>query len=264
MDSNGVPVSGAHAEAATMLSRLPEALVGLIRHATLVEGAEDLLPRAAQLASWVLGDGMRVSLMIGQPTAPEVVASTSALAQAIDGAQVMADEGPCATSFETKAIVVSANVVADERWPRLSRHLEGLDAAGAIAAPLIIDDEVIGSLNVFTTPEVSPDAEAVQCCELLTAAISNLVQQLRRRKELREAAEGIREALSSRAVIEQAKGIIMVDKRCSADQAFQHLVDLSSRNHVKLRDLAGTIVTRTSGGHAPAARPDGDDPARIG
>src|SRR5688500_7862596 len=141
--SNGVPRLEETVEGLTPMARLPEALVAMIRHATVVEGAEDLLPRAAQIASAVLGDEMRVSLMIGKPTAPEVVASTSALAQAIDGAQVMADEGPCATSFETKSIVVSPNVVDDERWPRLRRHLEGLDAAGAIAAPLVIDDEVI-------------------------------------------------------------------------------------------------------------------------
>ena len=194
MDSNGVPRAEETEEGLTPIGRLPDALVALIRHAPAVEGAADLLPRAAQIASSVLGDGMRVSLMIGQPTAPEIVASTSALAQAIDGAQVMADEGPCATSFETKAIVVSQNVVDDERWPRLGRHLEGLDAAGAIAAPLILDEEVIGSLNVFTTPDVAPDPESVRCCEVLAGAISHLVHELRRRQELQEVVDGPREA----------------------------------------------------------------------
>jgi AmiR/NasT family two-component response regulator len=58
----------------------------------------------------------------------------------------------------------------------------------------------------------------------------------------------MRQALSTRAVIDQAKGIIMADKRCTADEAFQHLVDLSSRSHMKLREVATNLVVRTSSG----------------
>lgn len=78
-----------------------------------------------------------------------------------------------------------------------------------------------------------------------------LIQELRRRGELQATAAGLEQALTSRSVIDMAKGIVMADKRCGPDEAFQHLVDLSSRNHVKLRDLAALIVARASGSQPP-------------
>lgn len=230
---------------------LPRALVALSRLAAVVESAEDLLPRAAQICQAALGDMVSVSLMIGSPTEPEVVASTSTLAQAVDGAQVMADEGPCATAYETVSTVVSANLLDDERWPRLARHLTDVNASGVVAAPLVLDDKVVGALNVFTTAERGPDEQQIRSCELLATSVGALIHELRRRGELQATAAGLEQALTSRAVIDMAKGIVMADKRCTPDEAFQHLVDLSSRNHVKLRDLATLIVTRASGGAAP-------------
>jgi PAS domain S-box-containing protein len=230
---------------------LPRALVALTRLVAVAEGAEELLPQAAQICQNALGDMVSVSLMIGSPTEPQVVASTSTLAQAVDGAQVMADEGPCATAYETVSTVVSKNLHDDERWPRLARHLTDVNASGVVAAPLVLDDKVVGALNVFTTAEHGPDGQQVRSCELLATSVGALIHELRRRGELQATAAGLEQALTSRSVIDMAKGIVMADKRCTPDEAFQHLVDLSSRNHVKLRDLANLIVTRASGGPAP-------------
>jgi hypothetical protein len=113
---------------------------------------------------------------------------------------------------------------------------------------MTVDDVVMGTLNAFTTPDAPPDSELVRAAELLAASVASLLQQLRTRGELEVAADDMRQALSTRAVIDQAKGIIMADKRCTADEAFQHLVDLSSRSHMKLREVATNLVVRTSSG----------------
>jgi AmiR/NasT family two-component response regulator len=54
----------------------------------------------------------------------------------------------------------------------------------------------------------------------------------------------LQEALSTRGVIEQAKGILIARQGCSADQAFQLLVQISQRSHVKLHDVARDLVER--------------------
>jgi AmiR/NasT family two-component response regulator len=51
------------------------------------------------------------------------------------------------------------------------------------------------------------------------------------------------DAMRSRAVIEQAKGMLMADQRIDADQAFERLTQLSQRSNMKLRDIAQRIVT---------------------
>ncbi|EOD57202.1 ANTAR domain-containing protein [Amycolatopsis vancoresmycina] len=52
----------------------------------------------------------------------------------------------------------------------------------------------------------------------------------------------LREALSSRAVIEQAKGMVMLVRGCSAAEAFAVLVAVSQQSNVKLRDVAVVVV----------------------
>ena len=61
-------------------------------------------------------------------------------------------------------------------------------------------------------------------------------------EELQRELAGLREAMNSRATIEQAKGIVMARERCNADEAFEILVKASQREHVKLRDLAQQLV----------------------
>ena len=60
--------------------------------------------------------------------------------------------------------------------------------------------------------------------------------------------------LASMPVIEQAKGIIIAEQGCPAEQAFQLLVGASQRSGMKLNDLAAELVARardraTAGGH---------------
>jgi AmiR/NasT family two-component response regulator len=52
--------------------------------------------------------------------------------------------------------------------------------------------------------------------------------------------------MASRAVIEQAKGIIMASRQCTAAQAFDILRDTSSRHNVKLREIAQRLVDSTT------------------
>jgi AmiR/NasT family two-component response regulator len=51
----------------------------------------------------------------------------------------------------------------------------------------------------------------------------------------------------SRAIIDQALGVIMATERCPQDKAFAVLRGVSQNTNVKLRDLAATIVTSVSG-----------------
>jgi hypothetical protein len=65
--------------------------------------------------------------------------------------------------------------------------------------------------------------------------------------------EGLREALRTRAVIEQAKGILMERRTCSPDEAFAEIRRISQRENARLADVAATLV----GFAAPSLRGDG-------
>ena len=57
----------------------------------------------------------------------------------------------------------------------------------------------------------------------------------------------LRRALTSRATIDMAKGIVMAERRCSPDEAFETLVSVSSRANVKVADVAAALVYQAQG-----------------
>ena len=63
--------------------------------------------------------------------------------------------------------------------------------------------------------------------------------------KLRAELTGVRTAMRNRAVIEQAKGVLMAQRHLDADQAFDVLREASQRYNRKLRDIAAGIVEST-------------------
>lgn len=106
-----------------------------------------------------------------------------------------------------------------------------LDAAGAV--------EALEGVLVEVPPEPRPPASpagAADAGEDRVTALETEVGQLRT-------------AMSSRAAIEQAKGILMLITSCGEQVAFDLLAHISSNSHRKVRDVAVAIV-ESAAGHA--------------
>ncbi len=225
---------------------LARALVDLTKLPSLGIGIDDMVHRAADLCQASFGDRVTVCLGVGPPVAPRALTTTSRLAQELDGAQTTAGEGPTVSCFAHSQVVVSGDVHTDTRWPRLATHAAGLGGGFVVAAPITTGDGVGGTLTVYGSQGGLPGAHLWHTAQIFATAIAAVLHELDLREELASLAEDMKAALASRATIDQAKGIIMADKRCGPDEAFQHLVELSSTSHMKLRELAASIVARTS------------------
>jgi AmiR/NasT family two-component response regulator len=80
----------------------------------------------------------------------------------------------------------------------------------------------------------------------MATTLAAVLFELGLKKELLRLADELEHALESRATIDQAKGIVMADRRIDAEAAFEHLVRLSSTRHMKLREVAEEIVHRAT------------------
>lgn len=223
---------------------LPEALSRLALIPTQVSEEHEALARAAGVCRECLGTGVAVSLSKGPPDQPAVLSSTSQLAQMFDGAQMAAGEGPCVTAFEEKVLVESRDVQRDQRWPSLTEYAPGA-VSGVVAAPLEVGEDVVGTLTVYVVEPTWP-ARLREDVEMLAATVAAVLFELGLKRELQDLATDLEQALTSRATIDQAKGIVMADRGVDAETAFEHLAQLSSTRHVKLRDLAQEIVDGAS------------------
>ncbi len=81
-------------------------------------------------------------------------------------------------------------------------------------------------------------AAGLEVAETIAVAVANADAHWR----LGEQARNMRLAMDSRAVIEQAKGVLMAQRHVDADQAFEILREASQRYNRKLRDIATGIV----------------------
>lgn len=127
------------------------------------------------------------------------------------------------------------------------------DANGEVIAILHAVEDVtdyhedVAAALRFYHQEISSQGASEETLRLRFADYAKVaMRNARRYTDVVSEVENLREALTSRALIEQAKGIIMVRNHCSPDEAFDLLVTTSQRNNIKVRDLAGVLVRRTA------------------
>ncbi|KQS60047.1 hypothetical protein ASG36_03305 [Geodermatophilus sp. Leaf369] len=214
--------------------------------------SQRLLTEVARIVRDAVPGATAASVTLGTPAAPSRLAADSSTAQQVDGLQLREGEGPCVSAQATSVPAVSADLAVDVRWPALAAAMRGHEVHSALALPLVGRGERVGVLNVYGTDQGAFDEHAVLVGGLVAAAVTAVLQDVEEKLALQTTTGNLEEALRSRAVIEQAKGIVMAHHGGSPDEAFARLVKLSNQHNVKVRDLAGLLV---EGGAASGLRP---------
>jgi len=156
--------------------------------------------------------------------------------------QIQNDEGPCLDCFHTGEVVRSSSLDEISPWPQFAAESVRAGFPSVCAVPLRLKDLILGCLNLFMSEPVGlSDAEILLAQALADVASIAIVQdQASRQAAIREG--HLQHALTSRISIEQAKGMIMFARGCSADEAFEWLTRVSSTRSLKVRDVAVMIV----------------------
>ncbi len=165
-------------------------------------------------------------------------------ASAVDQAQYEAHEGPCLDAVETP--IVYARSFPDNRWPTLASRPADLGAHSVasyrLAAASQASAGTSGSLNTYG---IEPDAfsdEAQQIGLILAAHASMAAGAVRERDALQDVAEHLHQALLTRDVIGQAKGILMERLKLTPEAAFNILRHASNVLNEKLHVVALTLA----------------------
>lgn len=215
---------------------------------------QELLAEVARLCEDVCASDSSVSVTIGPPAEPQHLASSTEFAQRIDAAQMEANEGPCQQAWETNDIVYSNDALQDSRWPQFAQKAEDIGLGSALAAPIRVGDEVLGVLNIYSRDTDAFAVAGLKVVELLADAAGAVVHHVDEEKQLKELTRQLEQAMHSREIIEQAKGILMVQYRCSADEAFARLTKVSQNRNVRIRELAQTLIDSVTGAETASDR----------
>jgi GAF domain-containing protein len=174
--------------------------------------------------------------------------ATDEAAVAIDLEQYTAGDGPCLTAARGRRPVRTGAEEARERWPAFAESAARAGMRSFLSAPLLLDDgPLLGSLNLYGgAPEAFGVLDEV-LVTLLASAASATIVQARRYLRTQERVDEITAALTSRAEIDQAKGVLMAQHAITAERAFQMLVLRSQHTNTKLRDVARDLLKSVTG-----------------
>jgi GAF domain-containing protein len=207
---------------------LPEALSELTESVTAVL---DLC------GSWVtMADGGGLSFLTG-------VSEPSAELER-DHAQLHPFPCPCRDAYSTGEVIRVTDVREETiRWPEFSASATRLSIGGVAAIPMRLADQVVGALNLYAPePRDWSDADIAVAGVLANMATSYMVNASKLRQQ-QQLTEQLQEALESRVVIEQAKGITAQQHAISVSEAYQLMRAHARRNNASLRVVAEAIVS---------------------
>jgi GAF domain-containing protein len=198
---------------------------------------EDTLGRLADLAcTGVTTADMAGIAMLVDGHIRTVAVSDGALFE-IDSVQYESGVGPGVDAFRNQR-VGRINIAAPDRiWPALSGRTASYGVLSTMSLPLVAHQTALGVLNLYSRfLPFSADDERWATPFATQAGIALAYWDARHSKEQLET------AMRSRAVIEQAKGVLMAGGGISAEEGFRVMVGVSSRENRKLRDIAADIV----------------------
>lgn len=231
------------------LDEVAAALEGLRAQIAEEEPLPAVLHRLAETAVKGIADADAVTVTLLDAGAARTAATTEEFALGLDHEQYRTRRGPAlhaAASWRPVRFVVRKD---EPRWPELVAAARTSGIQAGLSVPLLLDaasgsdDELLGSLNVYSRTASAFDPFDERLMQLFTSAASAAISNARRWHHARRRVRHLEIALTSRAEIDQAKGVLMAVHGITADEAFARLVEQSQRQNTKLREVAHGLLS---------------------
>ncbi len=215
---------------------------------TLVEDFDvvDLLTTLADRCVDVLDITAAGIMLVAPDGVLRVVTSSSEAMRVVELFELQSAEGPCLDCYRTGRPVVNHDLnTVDGRWPRFAVVATAAGFRGADAIPMRLRGNIIGALNLFRSDPGSLNDDDVTVAQALADIATIAILQNRSALEAHVVNDQLNHALTSRVVIEQAKGMIAQREHLTVDQAFARLRKHARNHNQRLTDLAAHIVDGT-------------------
>jgi GAF domain-containing protein len=170
-----------------------------------------------------------------------VAASEDRLAY-LEELQISYQEGPCITAFEDKVLVAAEDLVSDPRWPRFTAAAVKRGVRAVLASPIPYNQDAVGVVAVLSEERHPWSAEAELALLAFTDLAALLIATVMMGEQRTLLATQLQNALNSRAVIEQAKGVLIGQQGLSAHTAYEKLRAQARAERRKLAVVAAELV----------------------
>jgi hypothetical protein len=200
------------------------------------------LAKVADLARRTVPGADDVSVTLVGPGGAHTAAFTGPRALTVDEWQYQQGHGPCLAAAAANITVTLRDLAGDGRWPAWADRAIDAGVHSSVSIGLPLRRSVSGALNVYAREPHAFDDDAVILAQTFAGYAAVAMANAHPYDGPAALAGRARSVMDSRAVIEQAKGIIMAERHCTADEAFTVLAKLAEYSHREIHDAAATLA----------------------
>jgi GAF domain-containing protein len=187
-----------------------------------------------------------VGLLLANPRGVlHVLAATSQASHDIELLQLQNEEGPCLDCFQNGTAISVADLGQEtHRWPRFAPAALDAGFSSVHALPMRLRANILGVMGLFgNTPGALNDDDLSLGQALADVASVSIVQD-QAATDRRTLAEQLQNALNSRVLIEQAKGLIAQIGNLDMLQSLAVMQRFARDRHQRLTRVAAAVVSR--------------------
>ena len=222
--------------AANPEQELAETFAEIARSLQAQGSVQETLQRIVDLAVDTIDSGEHAGVTLIKAGSFETTAGTDDIPGKVDRIQYETDEGPCLSAIREHEIYEIGDLSKEERWPKFAtRANEETGVRSMLCFRLFADEDTLGALNMYSKAESAFEDTDRAVGSVFAAHAAVALSTAMEHNQLEE-------AIKSRDVIGQAKGILMERESVSADEAYDILRRSSQNLNVKLRDLAAKVA----------------------
>ncbi|MFI5664702.1 ANTAR domain-containing protein [Streptomyces sp. NPDC051684] len=175
----------------------------------------------------------------------QVVAASDERSKTLELFELQYEQGPSVESHRSARALTNVDLtdpLATAEWGRfaLLAHSSGYRTTHAV--PLRLRDQVVGALSLFQTSTEPLRTDDIALAQALADVATIIVLQQRSLEQVHLEKSQVERALTSRIVIEQAKGVLAERWGTSVDEAFEAFRRYARSQHLRLSEFAATIV----------------------
>jgi GAF domain-containing protein len=202
----------------------------------------DVLTEITGIARRAMPSVEAASITLIRDEKPFTAAYDGQMALDADELQYERGYGPCMDAGRAGQVLLVDDMRSDQRWPDYAKQAAAHGVLSSLSVPLPFQGVTIGALNTYAGRSQVFDDHDIELAEEVAAwvavAVGNAESSARTSEDLIQ----LRSVMMSRALIEQAKGILMERHKIKEDEAFTVLTHASQRTNTKLREVAAELV----------------------
>jgi GAF domain-containing protein len=223
---------------------------------------DGVFERITEFARGTLPGADEASITLLREHQPETPAATSEVARRLDEAQYDRLAGPCLQAAAEDTTVSVPDTGVEARWPEWATVASAAGIRSSLSIGLPIPEPLAGALNLYSRSKEVFHEEAIDLAQTFVGYAAVALANAHLYDSTATLAEQLRQAMEHRAVIEQAKGIVMSERRCTPEEAFALLTKISQGTNRKVRDVASALVAGVAGTPGRPAGPRSAAPRR--